>query len=44
MMKRLPAVSVFSAFVALLTLACAYAQGVTQPFTIRASCAKAAHP
>jgi len=33
MMKRLPAVSVFSAFVALLTLACAYAQGVTQPFT-----------
>jgi hypothetical protein len=33
MMKRWPAVSVFSAFVALLTLACAYAQGVTQPFT-----------
>jgi hypothetical protein len=33
MMKRWSAVSVFSAFVALLTLACAYAQGVTQPFT-----------
>jgi hypothetical protein len=33
MMKRWLAVSVFSAFVALLTLACAYAQGVTQPFT-----------
>jgi hypothetical protein len=33
MMKQWLAVSVFSAFVALLTLACAYAQGVTQPFT-----------
>jgi hypothetical protein len=33
MMKRWLAVSVFSALVALLTLACAYAQGVTQPFT-----------
>jgi hypothetical protein len=33
MMKRWLAVSAFSAFVALLTLACAYAQGVTQPFT-----------
>jgi len=32
-MKQWLAVSVFSAFVALLTLACAYAQGVTQPFT-----------
>jgi hypothetical protein len=33
MMKRWLAVSAFSAFVALMTLACAYAQGVTQPFT-----------
>jgi hypothetical protein len=33
MMKRWLAVSAFSAFVALSMLACAYAQGVTQPFT-----------
>jgi hypothetical protein len=33
MMKQWLAVSVFSAFVALLTLACVHAQGVTQPFT-----------
>jgi hypothetical protein len=33
MMKRWLAVSAFSAFVALLTLACVHAQGVTQPFT-----------
>jgi hypothetical protein len=32
-MKRWLAVSAFSAFVALSMLACAYAQGVTQPFT-----------
>jgi hypothetical protein len=33
MMKQWLAVSAFSAFVALLTLACVHAQGVTQPFT-----------
>jgi hypothetical protein len=33
MMKRWLAVSAFSALVALMTLACVHAQGVTQPFT-----------